>query len=315
MTTPKKVMPVFSFDKHLGIITLIPPREFSFTETLTYLSRSPLECLHQIQNRRILKILEIEEKPTLIEISEKGDSSIQVRFVNFIPQSTTSYEAVGDYVMEWFDLRKDLVPFYLMAKNDSLLNTLTRNYFGLRIIGVPDLFEALCWAVIGQQVNLTFAYTLKQRFVQSFGNLIIWNNQSYWLFPKPEQINASDVNKLKELQFTGRKAKYIVGIAQLMKSGKLSKDNLLKSGNIQDIEQRLLSIRGVGPWTAHYVLMRCLREPSAFPIGDAGLHNALKQLLHRPKKPSIQEIQQIFARWKNWEAYAVFYLWRSLVSR
>lgn len=313
MTIPKKGMLAFSFDEHLRSIMVTPPREFSFTETLTYLARSPLECLHHIKDRKIYKLIEMEDQPTLVEISEKG-TNIVVRFVDNTPQSYSGYLTAVNYIAEWFDLRTDLAPFYRMAKSDPLLSVLTRNYFGLRIVGIPDLFEALCWAVIGQQINLTFAYTLKKRFVESFGKQVIWGNQSFWLFPKPEQITASAIDKLKELQFTSKKAEYIVGIVQLMKTGKLSKNNLLELGDFQAIEQQLMSIRGVGPWTAHYVLMRCLRNPSAFPIADAGLQNALKLLLQRSQKPTTQEIQQLFSPWKNWEAYAVFYLWRSLVS-
>lgn len=69
---------------------------------------------------------------------------------------------------------------------------------------------------------------------------------------------------------------------------------------------------GFGPWTANYVMMRCLRDPSAFPIEDVGLHNALKQQLKLSEKPGLAEIRQLAAAWQGWEAYATFYLWRSL---
>jgi DNA-3-methyladenine glycosylase II len=74
----------------------------------------------------------------------------------------------------------------------------------------------------------------------------------------------------------------------------------------------LVRVRGIGPWTAHYVRMRCLRDPRAFPIGDAGLHNAVKARLGLERKPTPQELQALFANWAGWEAYATFYLWHSL---
>jgi DNA-3-methyladenine glycosylase II len=312
MATPQEDMLDFSFDAHASSVTMPLPQEFSYDETLTYLTRSPDEILHVIEDRKIYRLFELEREAVLIEISENGPSSIQIRFVEGKERNRAAFVAAVHDVREWFDLRTDLAPFYRMAEGDPLLGALTREYFGLRIIGVQDLFEAICWAVIGQQVNLTFAYTLKKRFIETFGEHIEWNGRRYWLFPKPRDIAAVSVEELKKLQFTGKKAEYIIAIAGLMDSGSLSKEALMATGDYQDAERQMLAIRGIGPWTAHYVMMRCLRDPSAFPIGDVGLQNALKQLLQRPQKPDLDEIRQIFAPWRNWEAYAVFYLWRSL---
>ncbi|WLD92830.1 DNA-3-methyladenine glycosylase [Alkalihalobacillus sp. AL-G] len=313
MITQKKDTSAFSFDELKGCILITTPKEFSFSETLTYLTRSPLECLHHVEDGKVTKLIEMGGNLVIIEISEQEDS-LQVRFLDRKLGSKEAYEQVASYVNEWFDLQTDLSPFYQMAERDSMLSGLTEDYHGLRIVGVPDLFEALCWAVVGQQVNLKFAYTLKKRVVESFGKHVEWNGRKYWLFPKPQDISTLTVEELKNLQFTGKKAEYIIDIAKLMESGKLSKDSLLSCKDFKTAERWLLSIRGIGPWTANYVLMRCLRNPAAFPIGDAGLQNALKLLLGRSQKPPLEEIQQLFEPWKGWEAYAVFYLWRSLAS-
>jgi DNA-3-methyladenine glycosylase II len=79
------------------------------------------------------------------------------------------------------------------------------------------------------------------------------------------------------------------------------------------MREKLLQIRGVGEWTADYVLMKCFRIPSVFPITDVGLHNALKIHLGLSQKPSLPEIKKLAADWNPWEAYATFYLWRSLI--
>ena len=76
-----------------------------------------------------------------------------------------------------------------MVENDKLLGPLTQKYFGYRIVGQPDLFESLVWAVLGQQINLTFAYTLKQRFVEQFGEAIIHENQKHFLFPSYDRVS------------------------------------------------------------------------------------------------------------------------------
>ncbi|MCF6138648.1 DNA-3-methyladenine glycosylase 2 [Pseudalkalibacillus berkeleyi] len=301
MTTQQKGTLVSSFD-------IDTPEIYSFKETLIYLSRSPLECLHKVKNDKIYKLLELEGEKVLIEISEKMDGKLQVTFLNQVP---SSFKQVQLFIEDWLDLSQDLTPFYEMAKTDALLSPLVSDFFGLRVIGVPDLFEAICWAVIGQQVNLTFAYTVKKRLVETYGDDLSWRGERYWVFPKPEEISKLTVEDLKQIQLTGRKAEYLIQIATLMKEGNLSKQALLET-DFESAEKELVSIRGIGPWSAHYVLMRCLRDPSAFPIGDAGLQNALKQLLGLDTKPTYEEMTKLFSKWKGWEAYAVFYLWRSL---
>ncbi|WP_221566797.1 DNA-3-methyladenine glycosylase 2 [Alkalihalobacillus sp. TS-13] len=310
MITRHKDMHAFNFDQELKQIMIQPPREFSFAETLHYLRRSPAECMHLVEDEKLYKLLQFEEKTMIIEISENEEDTIQIDFVKDAPDSAKTYQQVADYIVEWFDLRTDLNPFYEMAEEDPLLSELVHKYSGLRVIGVPDLFEAFCWSVIGQQVNLPFAYTVKRRFVEAYGKSVEWNERLFWKFPDPKTITSVSVEDLKKLQFTGRKAEYIIGIAELIANGHLDKQSLLE--DFQQAEKTLLAIRGIGPWSAHYVMMRCLRDRSAFPIGDAGLQNALKKRLGRQTKPAPEEIRELFSRWENWEAYAVFYLWRSL---
>lgn len=291
-------------------IELSTPKDFHFDECLMFLGRSDKEILHQINGEAVYKLIKVHDELVLCKISF-SECAIKVDFPMTVP-SKVAREKVGKFVSEWFDLDKDLGGFYQMANNDKIIKNVVEKYKGLRIIGIPDLFEALVWAIIGQQINLTFAYTLKKRFVEQFGESITFEDKQFWLFPSYEKIAALTVEDLKQLQFTTRKAEYTIGIAKEMAEGKLSKEQLLKKKDFEKIESLLRQIRGIGAWTAHYVIMKCLRYPSAFPISDVGLHNALKQQLGLERKPTIEEIEGYAAGWAGWQAYATFYLWRSL---
>jgi DNA-3-methyladenine glycosylase II len=168
---------------------------------------------------------------------------------------------------------------------------------------------------MGQQINLPFAYTLKQRFVEQFGEFITFEGERFWLFPSYEKISSLNVDDLRKLQFTTRKAEYIIGIAKDMKSGRLTKELLLQKQDHHQVQKSLMLIRGIGAWTADYVMMKCLHQTSSFPIADVGLHNALKNLLGLKEKPTIEEIEEYAANWEGWQAYATFYLWRSLYDK
>ncbi|HFK1529877.1 TPA: DNA-3-methyladenine glycosylase [Bacillus cereus] len=294
-------------------IKLLVPKEFNFKENLQYLQRSPNECMYDIEDDKIYRALSIEQERPLIEISADRENSLIIRFTdNTVIQPKWIRAAIASYVREWFDLDTNLSPFYELADKDMLLNKPVKEHFGLRNMGIPDLFEALCWGVLGQQINLTYAYTLKKRLVETFGEYEEWKGKKYWIFPTPQKIAKLTVEDLLPLKMTIKKCEYLIDIAQLMVDEKLTKQSLLNTDDLKHAEKLLVSIRGIGPWTANYVLMRCLRFPSAFPIDDVGLHNVIKLLTGSETKPTKKEIKQYAATWTNWESYATFYLWRTL---
>ncbi|EJS71231.1 DNA-3-methyladenine glycosylase [Bacillus cereus] len=299
--------------EYTSALTLAVPKEFSFHENLRYLSRSNNECMFHIEDNKIYKVIPVQNINPLVEISMNTDGNLEIRFLgeSYISEKWIC-NAVTNYVTEWFDLNTNLAPFYKLAKLDLLLRGPIQNFHGLRNLGIPDLFEALSWGIIGQQINLTYAYTLKRRLVETFGSYVEWNDRKHWIFPSPEIIATLHVEDLKKLKMTTRKCEYLIGIAKLITEGKLSKEDLLQTQDVKLAEKQLTTIHGIGPWTANYVLMRCLRFPSAFPIDDVGLHNAIKFITGSESKPTKHEIKDFAANWGNWDSYATFYLWRVL---
>lgn len=292
------------------VITL--PEQFNMNANLGYLSREKNECMYEIESDSITKVITIGEIRSLVQINVINNKQMIVQFLNeSSPIERRKCEEIVKFIDEWFDLNNDLTPFYEMAKADPLLKVPARNFYGLRVIGIPDLFEALCWGVLGQQINLAFAYTLKRQFVEKFGDFIEWNGKKYWVFPSYERIAQLTPSDLADIKMTVKKSEYIIGIAKLMASGELSREKLMKM-DFKDAEKSLIKIRGIGPWTANYVLMRCLRFQTAFPIDDVGLINSIKLLQNMNRKPTKDEIMELSIPWKNWESYATFYLWRVL---
>lgn len=296
-----------------GDIIIDLPGDFDIKANLGYLERNKNECMFEVENEIITRVIVVGDTRTLVQIHVNKRNQMIVQFLkDSRPLKQSDREEVVRYIREWFDFDRDLTPFYEMAKADPLLKGPIQEFSGLRLIGVPDLFEALCWGILGQQINLAFAYTLKRQFVEKFGDSIEWNGKNYWIFPSFEQIAKLTPEDLADIKMTFKKSEYIIGIAQLMANGELSKEKLLRMGSLNEAEKSLVKIRGIGPWTANYVLMRCLRYTSAFPIDDVGLHNAIKHLTGSDKKPVREELFNLSLRWEKWQAYATFYLWRVL---
>ncbi|ASN05409.1 DNA-3-methyladenine glycosylase family protein [Virgibacillus necropolis] len=289
------------------------PKEFSFKENISYMLRSPNECMFEIRDGKVVKAIPVSGEVPLVEISESTNGNLVIRFLGDThPINKKVRDEVHLYVRDLFDLDNDLKPFYEMGENDLLLQKAIDEFYGLRIVGIPDLFEALVWGILGQQINLTYAYTLKRRLVETFGRSIEWEGCQYWIFPEAKDIAKLTIDDLAPIKMTVKKCEYLIGIAQLIVEGSLSKSLVMGNGELKEAEKMLVKIRGIGPWTANYVLMRCLRFPKAFPIDDVGLHNAIKHLTGAEEKPTKEEILKLSAPWKEWESYATFYLWRSL---
>ncbi len=285
------------------------PEPFSFNLTREFLLRSPRELLHRIEGNRVVKLLKHGDEKVLFSVVGRGDKLV-IEFLNGNP-SAESKKDVRQYVREWFDLETDLMPFYAMAAGDRLLAALVRKFYGYRIIGQPDLFESLIWAVLGQQINLSFAYTLKQRFVEHFGERLFYNQESYYLFPEPALVTGLGDEALLPLQFSRQKSLYVRVIAEAFAGNEISKEKLTGL-SLEDAREALMKIKGVGNWTANYALMKTFRYPDAFPLEDAGLHNAIRNLKGMTRKPTLDEVRKLFRKYRGWEAYATLYFWKSL---
>lgn len=302
-----------NWKNHDFYIEVYPPKEFDFKQCLDFLARDAQEMLHKMKDGYLIKLLKIDEEMILCKI-ESEHKAINVEFLSGKP-SYEGREAIAKYIWEWFDLDQNLEEFYNIASEDKLLSPLAKRYYGLRIVGMPDLFESLVWAIIGQQINLNFAYTLKKRFVQDFGENIVFENETYWVFPSYDKIAQIEVEELRNHQFTTRKAEYIIGIAKAMQANEISKEALLNQHDFEKIKQSLMELRGVGAWSADYVLMKCFHDNSSYPVGDVGLQNSFKSILGLDRKPTAEEMYEYAKAWKGWEAYATFYLWRSLSDK
>jgi len=286
------------------------PSTFNFQHCLAYLNQSSLEIMHRVNKECIYKLMYFTGKPVVLKVKQK-DNLLVVENLNGGKLNVAWKHAIHNFIIDWFDLDRDLRPFYKMAANDKILHEVVKTYDGLRLMGIPDLFEAISWAILGQQINLNFAYRLKERLVKEYGKSFKHKKNTYYAFPNPETIAKLSPEDLRPFQISQRKAEYLIGVAKIMAQGSLDKNALLKLSP-KAAKTKLIKIRGIGNWTANYVIMKCLRYPDGFPLKDVGLHNALKLQLKLSEKPDLVTVKKMGNNWKPWRGYATFYLWQTL---
>jgi AraC family transcriptional regulator of adaptative response / DNA-3-methyladenine glycosylase II len=177
---------------------------------------------------------------------------------------------------------------------------------GLRVLLTLDPFEALVWAILGQQVNLAFAYALRRDLIRLVG---LPAGQGLVAHPDAARIAALQVEDLQALKCSRRKAEYLLHAATEVATGRLQ---LHERHTATGAARELLALRGCGPWTAQYVLMRGLGFRDCVPVGDAGLTLALQRwfgLEARPDGPETLRLMEAFAPHRS---LATFHLWASL---
>lgn len=291
-------------------ISIKTPSIFSFKECLKFLNRSADERLFFVEKERIRKLFFLESQPIFSELYLENGKELKLSFLNKNP-SESQVQIIKEYYENWLDLQSDLQQFYKMAAEDKLLRPLIKKYYGLRLIGIPDFYEAICWAIIGQQINLKFAYSVKKSLVERFGSKFEFEGKLYYDFPDPATMLSIKNETFAEMKFSRQKVTYIRAISNDLLNQTVDIETF-RNLDYSAAKKELIGLHGIGNWSADYILMKTFRHPQAFPIQDAGLQNALKKQLGLNKKPDLSSILQLSNQWKGFEAYATFYLWRSL---
>lgn len=219
--------------------------------------------------------------------------------------------AVRRLATRLFSLDHDLQGFYTWAAGDPIWAELVQRFHGLRLLQAPDLYESLAITILGQQVNVAFASTLRRRMIEAFGPAVSCNGQIWRGFPSAQRIARCEPEELTALKMTHSKAAYLVGLARTVATGEISEWSLAALDD-QAALARLIALKGVGRWTAEVVLMRGCGRLDMLPAADVGLMNAYRHLWQTPVRPIEPELRQLAAGWAPWRSYCTLYLWASL---
>jgi AraC family transcriptional regulator of adaptative response / DNA-3-methyladenine glycosylase II len=223
--------------------------------------------------------------------------------VEFTHSLTPVLPALLGRVRALFDLdaRPDLIAAHL--GRDPRLAAAVKACPGLRVPGAFNGFELGVRAILGQQVTVKAGTTLACRFAQAFGEPIVTPLPGLdRLTPAPARLAAAGVADIARHGIVAARCRSIIALAAAQVSGTLSLDGGVNH-DPEDAIRRLIELPGIGPWTAHYIAMRALRWPDAFPREDIVVRNRLGGLTAR-------EAERVAEPWRPWRSYALMYLWR-----
>lgn len=177
---------------------------------------------------------------------------------------------------------------------------------GLRIPRTATVFESLAWAIVGQQVHLRFAIELRRTLCTLAGRPAPHGLRAH---PRASDVAALDPADLGRARFSRAKATTLVDTARELGDAPIE---ALPRGSALDARDTLLARRGIGPWTANYVLMRGCGFADSLPLGDAGLRAALRRMHGLDAGPDPARTEALMAPYAPFRTYATAHLWASL---
>jgi DNA-3-methyladenine glycosylase II len=199
-------------------------------------------------------------------------------------------------------------PFYDRVAQDRVLGPLSKQLYGLRPLGSPSIFEMLVTAILGQQISMVAAHAIKERLVLRLGAVATIDGRTYHAFPTPDRIALATGDELVALKFSRRKAEYVRDLATAVSRGHVDLE-ALRGLPHDEILEHLMAIRGIGRWTAEYVLLRGYGYPDALPAGDAGLRRQVTRHYALSRPPTEDELSAIAEAWRPFRSWATLYLW------
>jgi AraC family transcriptional regulator of adaptative response / DNA-3-methyladenine glycosylase II len=287
--------------------TVALPAGYRIDDTLDNLGRDPEAADVRVCGRRFVKAVHIAGRPVVLECElRRGSARVHVAVPGRLPAGAVP--EAHRAALALLGLPLDTAAFERRVLQQPRVRALVEERCGLRMPRAASVFEALCWAIIGQQITLAFAFRLRRAFLELCGERPASGLIAH---PLPAAVAALEPADLTACQLSSGKARALIGIARQIAAGELDLEGLAHGSAVR-AERTLLGLHGVGPWTAHYVMMRGCGFADCVPVGDAGLGKALQQFFGLEARPDAGETIALMAPFQGHRSVATFHFWRSL---
>ncbi len=297
--------------------TLTPAPPYSLTLTAVRFARFKDEIVDRVQSNSYQRLLAVDGQLALATVTDGGTITKPLLCVELQGPRKADLDR-PEFVAQLRHIlctELDLKPFYRLARTDDLLAPIVPRFRGLKLPASPTVFESLVMAVLSQQVNLTFAYSIKKELVEMFGEKWSVNGETFHAFPIAERFAEETEENLLRFRLSRAKAGTLIRLGQVFASGALKEEELVALPD-EDVIERLVQIKGIGRWSAEIALLRGLARVDAFPGGDLGVVKYLAQgLLGKAEKATEVDMRAFAERWRPYRGLALIYCYAELMQR
>ncbi|WP_413294871.1 DNA-3-methyladenine glycosylase 2 family protein [Bdellovibrio sp. HCB185ZH] len=269
-----------------------PP--FDFEGLINTYRNHRIGNLEWFEGDKMTRVVSFGKQVGQISISNNHEKSSLLVEIDF--PDTSAIHMILHRVRSMFDLDSDPVMIANALERDKDIKKMLKVYPGIRLFSGWDPFEISMGAILGQLVSIEFGRALVHDLIEIAGSDsgLKRDGKSIKLFPTPEQILDADLTALKT---TGNRKQTLKEFSKAVVEGRISLDS---AQDVEQFQKSLLAIRGIGPWTAHYITLKALRSTDTFPASDLILNRALE---HHPK--------EVLEKMSPWRGYVAALFWRT----
>jgi AraC family transcriptional regulator of adaptative response / DNA-3-methyladenine glycosylase II len=291
--------------KGSSVFLLQLPAGYRAQEILAYHARDPEGLCERSEGNKIWKALKTPDGPVVLEISlEREGAWCRVHGARKLGRESMAF--LHATALRMLGLNNEVSLFESrMARAPRTAGMIARQR-GLRLPCIPTNFDGLCWAIIGQQINVKFAGSLRREIIELGGEKV----GAMMVHPTAERLADIGAAALTKRRYSRSKAEYLMGAAQAVAEGKLDVENLT-DGSAIAAEKKLTALRGIGTWTARYYMLRGGFADAA-PVGDSALATGLQKLHGRAERPDHDEVHKMMLDFAPHRSLATMHLWTSL---
>jgi len=281
------------------------PAGYRVQDVLAFHSRDAEGLAEQVRPDGLRKGVLLGGVPVVLEVMFAADAAQCTVDADGEPTPALIAQA-RDALLNILGLRIDPAAFADFVRDDPVLGPVVARQPGLRIVQSATVFEALTWAIIGQQINLPFAIALRRTFIGLAGRP---HSSGLWCYPEAADVACLPIEELTTRKFSRAKAETLLRIAGLVAEGKVVLDRVRP---VEEVVEELLAVKGIGPWTVNYALLRGYGYPDCSLQGDVAVRTAFHRLLGGEERPGIAATEKLLERYAPYRTMAAAYLWASL---
>ena len=287
---------------------------FDFASTARFLRFTDAEAVDTFTDTpdggRYGRAIHFGERLFLLSVESHGTAARPAVRLKLAPEEFATPQILDDAartVRDVFSLEHDLAGWRALLARDPLMRRLEADHRGLHLPRWPSLFEALVTSILLQQIATSVAITFRRRIVERYGERLETGGETYFAFPRAAELARASVEELRALGLSNAKATCIVEVARACGAGELSSDMLAREDN-ETIIARLSSLRGIGRWTAEWVLMLHFGRADVFPAADLFLRGVVVKHYNGGEAMNEREIRAFAAkRWGAYQSYSALY--------
>ena len=289
--------------------TLCPTAPFDFSHALRFLAKfRPMMGQQTIEDAGLTKAFYVGGKIALFNVKWVGTpDKPEMRYTIWSEEALTSAEQkkAEEEITFFLSLDNDLRPFYALAETDPQFMPVVEKLYGYHQVKFSlTAFENACWAILSQRNQWNIALAMKARTAETFGSSITVNGESHLAFPQASQLANLDADQLNEVVRNTRKTECLLSAARAFDT---VDESWLRSAPYEQVESWLLEIKGIGAWSATFVMLRGLGRMERVPLDEKALLEATRRVYGRDDltHADVQRISQHYGEYAGYWAHYV----------